>query len=111
LGVLINSFPFKECRMEIERQAEIFKAIGDEMRLRILKMLPSQPKCKEMYNISELVKKLGGSQPNMSRHLKILKRAGLVRCEKKCASVYYWKDPAAFQRVCELLSAIAVDIL
>ena len=90
--------------MAIEEQARIFKAIGDVTRLRILEILPSEPICDEMYSVGDLVKEVGGSQPNMSRHLHILKDAGLVDCRKACCSVYYWRLPEAFERICGALS-------
>ncbi len=90
--------------MGIERQAKIFKAIGDVTRIKILRLLPSQPRCDEMYNVGELVKEIGRSQPNMSRHLHILKEAGLVNCRKTCCSVYYWRVPGAFKRIQECLA-------
>jgi ArsR family transcriptional regulator, arsenate/arsenite/antimonite-responsive transcriptional repressor len=85
--------------MDIEKKAKVFKAIGDVTRLRILSILPDAPTCSEMYNVCELVQELGGSQPNMSRHLRVLKEAGLVRSRKACASVYYWRIPEAFNEV------------
>ena len=90
--------------VNIERQAEILRAIGDVTRIRILRLLPSQPRCEEMYNVGDLVKEIGGSQPNMSRHLHVLKGAGLVKCRKACCSVYYWRVPGAFKRVRECLA-------
>ncbi len=93
--------------MDLDQQAKIFKAIGDTTRLRILERLPAEPICEQMYNVSELVAEIGGSQPNMSRHLHILKEAGLVRCRKACSSVYYWRVPEVFDQVRHLLDAFA----
>ncbi len=52
----------------------VFKALGDRSRLRILKMLEQKCCC-----VCELTHVLGLAQPSVSRHLKILKDAGLVR--------------------------------
>ena len=93
--------------MDVELQAKVFKAIGDVTRLRILQLLPSEPICEEMLNVSDLVEAIGGSQPNMSRHLQILKEAGLVKCRKACCSVYYWRLPDAFERVRGILDPLA----
>jgi len=90
--------------MDQERQAQAFKALADPTRLRILQLLPAEPACESMYNVNELVEEIGGSQPNMSRHLQILKAAGLVQCRKVCCSVYYWRVSAAFEEVRGLLS-------
>jgi len=90
-----------------DEQALIFKALGDAMRLRILAMLPPSPSCEKMKNVCQLVEVLGGSQPNMSRHLKILKQAGLVRCQKTCSNAYYWRVPESFEELREGLSCLA----
>ncbi len=90
--------------MKLESEAKIFRAIGDVTRLKVLRLLPSEPACEDMYSVGELVKEIGGSQPNMSRHLHILKEAGLVNSRKACCSVYYWRMPGAFKRICECLT-------
>jgi len=94
-------------RMDVEQQSRVFKAIGDPTRLRILQLLPAEPICEQMYNVGELVEAIGGSQPNMSRHLQILKEAGLVHCRKACCSVYYYRLPEAFARIGEALAELA----
>ena len=93
--------------MDHEQQCKIFKALGDTTRLRVLELLPDEPKCEEMYNVCELVEEIGGSQPNMSRHLRILKEAGLVECRKACSSVYYWRKGEAFKQAGKMLGAMA----
>lgn len=58
--------------------AKIFKALSDETRLRILKMLEQRPLC-----VCEIQYVLKGSQPNVSHHLKTLFEAGLVDSKKE----------------------------
>ncbi len=89
------------------KRAAVFRALGDPTRLRILQLLPAAPICKDMYNVNELVEEIGGSQPNMSRHLHILKDVGLVECRKKCCNVYYWRVPEGFERIRQALAALA----
>lgn len=66
----------------LERQGigseELFKALGSETRLRMLKMLS----IREM-NINEMRQELGAAHPTVSRHIQILEEAGLVTCEYK----------------------------
>lgn len=52
---------------------KIFKALGDETRLRIVKMLEVKQMC-----VCEITSIIGSSMPTVSNHLKILKEAGLV---------------------------------
>jgi len=51
----------------------IFKALGDENRLRIVKMLQQRPLC-----VCEVTDTLGIAQSCVSRHLRLLKDAGLI---------------------------------
>ena len=66
------------------------KALGDPVRLRILGLLPKSPDCRYRSNVSQLSEALGLTQPTVSHHLKILKHAGLIECQKKCRDVFYW---------------------
>lgn len=52
---------------------KIFKALADRNRLRILKMLETRPLC-----VCEITAVLGIAQSSVSRHLGILREAGLV---------------------------------
>lgn len=52
---------------------KIFKALGDETRLRIVKMLEIKKMC-----VCEITSIIESSMPTVSNHLKILKEAGLV---------------------------------
>ncbi|MBI5724346.1 MAG: winged helix-turn-helix transcriptional regulator [Planctomycetes bacterium] len=90
---------------ELHDLSEICRALGDPLRLKILRLLSGRPVCRELYNVNELADELGSSQPNISRHLHILKRAGLVECRKTCASVYYWRRTAAFTKIRRLLAS------
>lgn len=90
---------------ELDGLSDICRALGDPLRLKILRLLSGRPVCRELYNVNELAAETSSSQPNISRHLHILKRAGLVECRKTCASVYYWRRTEAFKRVRRLLAA------
>jgi len=54
-------------------EVEIFKALADPTRLKILECIKDEEKC-----ICEVIPYTGKSQPNVSIHLKVLKQAGLV---------------------------------
>ena len=59
--------------MNDEKIALVFKALGDENRVRILRILHSGEKCACM-----LLDELNISQSTLSHHMKILCDAGLV---------------------------------
>ena len=54
-------------------EVEVFKALGDPTRLKILELVKNKEKC-----ICEIIPETGKSQPNVSQHLKVLKIAGLI---------------------------------
>ncbi|RLB04300.1 MAG: ArsR family transcriptional regulator [Deltaproteobacteria bacterium] len=70
---------------------EIFKALSDETRLRILKLLEEGEVC-----VCELMQVLEMPQSTISRHMNILKRAGLVRGRRKGKWVHYRLQAADF---------------
>ena len=72
----------------VDEMAEIFKALSDPMRLKVLKLLPKHGEEKELC-VCALADELGISQPNVSHHLKILKSVGLVKCAKQEGFSYY----------------------
>ena len=70
----------------------IFKALSDETRLRIVRLLAgaSSPLC-----VCEIIDSLDESQYNISRHLTVLKSSGLVHEEKRGRWVFYSLSPPA----------------
>lgn len=68
----------------IAAQAKIFKALGHPSRLTMVTALRDGEKC-----VCELQQMLGFDMSTISKHLAILKEAGVVSTEKKGTSVYY----------------------
>jgi ArsR family transcriptional regulator len=56
---------------------KVFKALADKNRLRILKMLQYKKMC-----VCELSAAIGITRPSVSRHLSLMKDAGLVQDER-----------------------------
>ena len=42
------------------------------------------------------------SQPTVSHHLKVLREAGVIACERRGTWIYYWLEPKAARRVAAL---------
>jgi DNA-binding transcriptional ArsR family regulator len=59
-------------------EVDVFKALADPTRLKILECAKNGEKC-----ICEIIPYTGKSQPNVSQHLKILRTAGLIKERKK----------------------------
>jgi SAM-dependent methyltransferase len=78
------------CRFIDVRQASaLYRLLGDEARLRLLRVLAI-----ERLNVTELTGVLGLAQSGVSRHLGLLKDAGLVGEERDGGFSYYRLSPA-----------------
>lgn len=79
----------------------IFKALSDETRLRILKLLENGELC-----VCDLFSALNMVQPKVSFHLAVLKEAGLIRDRKAGRWVHYCIDDSDIFRRFLVLSVI-----
>ena len=70
----------------------LFKALADETRREILKLLRSGPKTS-----GELADRFHSSWPTISRHLAVLRQGGLVITERKGQEIYYELNTSVFQ--------------
>ena len=70
--------------MDMLGASGLFRLLGDDARLRLLRLL-----AEERLNVSELTAILGISQSGVSRHLGLLRDAGLVRESRDGGFTYY----------------------
>jgi ArsR family transcriptional regulator len=82
--------------------ARMFKALGDPVRLRILSLIASHEggEC----CVCDISPAFEVSQPTISHHLKNLREAGLLDCERRGTWVYYWVIPSALQQLSAVLA-------
>ncbi|MEO8430110.1 MAG: metalloregulator ArsR/SmtB family transcription factor [Acidobacteriota bacterium] len=96
----------------VSRLAATFKALGDPTRLRILELLKAKGRsCCDLISPSEkglcacdLEAAVGLSQAAISHHMGWLRRAGLVRAEKRGRWVYYSRNEAAIAGLAEAVA-------
>ncbi len=67
-----------------KREAALFKALGHPTRLWIVKQLADGEHC-----VCEFVESVGVQFATISRHLAILKQAGVIEDEKRGKQVFY----------------------
>lgn len=67
-----------------QRAAEIFRALGDANRLRMLTMLMQREMC-----VTEIADALQDNLPTVSQRLKLLRSERLVRSRREGKHVYY----------------------
>ena len=70
--------------IRFEAQAQIMKALSHPTRLFIVQELANGEKC-----VCELTGMVGADTSTISKHLSIMKNAGIVDCEKRGTSIYY----------------------
>ncbi|MBI2592312.1 winged helix-turn-helix transcriptional regulator, partial [Candidatus Saccharibacteria bacterium] len=68
----------------IALEEETFKVLANHKRLEILQLLKHH-----QLNVNEMVEMLGLSQPNLSQHLTLLRRYGLVKVNRQGQKAYY----------------------
>lgn len=68
--------------------ASTWSAIAEPQRRTILELLRAQPR-----TVNELTSALGLTQPGTSKHLRVLRQAGLVRVRADAQRRYYELDP------------------
>jgi len=64
-------------KQRLTRRAAILKSLAHPSRLLIIEMLEQAPRC-----VGELTEAIGADITTVSKHLSVMKRAGLVRDEK-----------------------------
>jgi ArsR family transcriptional regulator, arsenate/arsenite/antimonite-responsive transcriptional repressor len=82
--------------------AAMFKALSDPVRLRLMSLIASHPGGEAC--VCEISATFDVSQPTISHHLKLLRSAGLLDCERRGTWVYYWVIPSALQQLSSLLT-------
>jgi ArsR family transcriptional regulator, arsenate/arsenite/antimonite-responsive transcriptional repressor len=88
--------PARVTTKSFEREAELLKAIADPYRLRILATLgrAANPVC-----VCDFTDAFPLNQPTVSHHLRILRDADLVTCERRGTWVYYRLAPHTLERI------------
>jgi DNA-binding transcriptional ArsR family regulator len=79
----------------LEKIADRLKAMADPMRLHILHALQGGERC-----VGDILAEVGGSQANVSKHLSVLRRVGLVDCRREGVNVYYRIDDPTVFTIC-----------
>jgi len=69
----------------MEHQTHFFHALSNDIRLRIVLLLASEPQL----SVCQLVRILDLPQPKVSRHLAVLREAGVVTVDRKAQWICY----------------------
>jgi len=113
LGLLpVSPADVAECSIPLVREpigetagaelAQVFKALGDPVRLRLLSLIGAHQGGEVC--VCDLTTAFDLTQPTISHHLKVLREAGIITSERRGTWVYYRLVPAALERMAALLS-------
>ena len=72
----------------------VFEVVVDPSRRRILDLLRQREQ-----SVGDLVERLGISQPGVSKHLRVLREAGLVRVRQEAQRRWYRLEPAPLTEI------------
>ena len=95
-------------REQAAKLAPMFKALGDPARLRLLSLIAAAgpEAC-----VCELTGAFDLTGPTISHHLRVLREAGLVDCERRGTWVYYWIRPEVLRGLAALLHGVPLASL
>jgi DNA-binding transcriptional ArsR family regulator len=100
-----NNIQSSELVQEITQlHADLCSALADKTRLFILYAL-SEKSC----NVTELTQRLNLPQPTVSRHLKVLRSAGLVQAVRQGTTTHYMLRDNRVIEALDLLRSILRD--
>jgi ArsR family transcriptional regulator len=87
--------------------ARMFKALGDPVRLRLLSLIASESGSEGRGEVCvcDLLGAFDVQQSTISHHLRVLREAGLVDCQRRGTWVYYWVVPSALGQLSSLLQS------
>lgn len=97
--------PLARQPLSVDRAGELarmFKALGDPVRFRMLSLIAGHEGGESC--VCDISPAFDLSQPTISHHLKVLREAGLLDCERRGTWVYYRVIPSALAQLSAALS-------
>lgn len=85
-------------------QAELCHSLSHPVRLQIIQALKTSPK-----SVNEISTEIGVLQPTVSRHLAVLRSAGVLTAQRKAQEVYYTIANHKIVEVCEMMRSILAE--
>lgn len=86
--------------------AEICKTLSNPTRLEILNRLRDSEK-----SVGELASLIGARQANISQHLAVLRRRGIVTTRKEGANIYYKIANPKIIKACDIIREVLFEQL
>lgn len=104
-GIGVADMPFKPLSEKtLELVAERFRLLGDPLRLRLLQSLERGER-----SVADLVAATGATQANVSKHLQLMLRGGVLQRRREGLFVYYSIRDARVFELCSLVCGSLTD--
>ena len=87
--------------------AKVFKVLGDPVRLRVLSLIAARQGGEVC--VCEITDAFDLTGPTISYHLRQLREAGLVDCQRRATWVYYWIVPEKLAGLARFLDPSGVS--
>lgn len=94
-------------KRDLAKQADLFKILADQNRLRIIATLARSG---AEVCVCDFTAEMGLEQPTISHHLRVLRDAKLVQSERRGTWAYYTLSPGALERLRDTLSVVIPDL-
>lgn len=86
---------------QLELTAEVLRALGHPLRLKIIEFLRAGERC-----VCEIIPAVGAEQSVVSKHLSVLRQAGILEARKEGLRVIYRIRDPAVPDLCDLAQEI-----
>ena len=83
------------------KMAEVFKAVGDVNRMKIIKILAENPE--QSLSVTDIGGTIGVTQPAASQHLKVLRGVGILTAKRIGNRTYYSIDSEQLQEYRQII--------
>lgn len=87
-------------------QADVCRALGNPLRIEIIDILQDG----EM-GFSDLLEKTGGLKSNLSQHLSVLAKKGIVKSRREGQAVFFSLTSKKVAKACGLMREVLIDNL
>jgi ArsR family transcriptional regulator, virulence genes transcriptional regulator len=85
-------------------QAKLCQTLGQSVRLKIINLLKNGPQC-----VTSIAENIGSPQPTVSRHLTVLRSAGILTRQRKGAEVFYEITSPKIVEVCDMMREVLAE--
>ncbi len=87
-----------------ELHAEVCKALAHPLRIEVIHLLQEGEMC-----FSDLLEETGGLKSNLSQHLSIMVKCGILKARKDSRCSYYSLSSSKVAKACSLMREVLVD--